>query len=551
MSGTTWSALSSAGTASIRSKSPQEILNLFGPNLNQRERKELAAMREVWYFSLDSGDRPGGIYNSGYDNDEEQYVPVRHEHLNFRYQVLKMIGEGGQGLVVQCLDHKTNNLVAVKILASPYNPMDEKSHSMELRISRELQSERSDVDHGVIRVLSTFHFRGHSYIVLELLKASLHQVIKEAGQQLIDMDMVKTYTRGILLFLSHVKSRGIVHADIKPDNVLVKDTVAGTVRVTDFGTRFYVAPELLLGYLVTYAIDMWALGCTVAEMVIGRELFPSLSNDDHLPCCIEILGKPPRFLVDGALHRNQYFDRRRKPYSPEKRRIPGRYPLERILWGHSQQLINFISCCLRAEPEQPPSSSSSTSSPLAQNSGERAEDVEEEVKEEVVATEVEKKTGDEEEVETEKEESEDEEGDEEDDEDDDEKEKDDDKEDDKEDEEDDDKQKDDDKEEDKEKDDDKEDDKEEDEEDDDKEKDDDKEDDKEKDDDKEEEGEDDKAQKDDNKEDEQEEEEKMEEVQQQLEKRKRGDLERVGRALRSLRSLLRRMLRYSGRPTTQ
>ncbi|XP_075912553.1 dual specificity tyrosine-phosphorylation-regulated kinase 4-like [Petromyzon marinus] len=239
--------------------------------------------------------------------------------------------------------------------------MDEKSQSRELRISRELQSERSDVDHGVIRVLSTFHFRGHSCIVLELLKANLHQVIKEAGEQHIDMDMVKTYTCGILLFLSHVKSRGIVHADIKPDNVLVKDTVAGTVRVTDFGcsffmysqpphvgrTRFYVAPELLLGYLVTYAIDMWALGCTVAELVTGRELFSSLSNEDHLPCCIEILGKPPRCLVDGAPYRNQYFDRRGKPYSPEKRRIPRRYPLERILWGHSQQLINFISCCLR------------------------------------------------------------------------------------------------------------------------------------------------------------------------------------------------------------
>ncbi|XP_075912556.1 dual specificity tyrosine-phosphorylation-regulated kinase 2-like [Petromyzon marinus] len=216
MSGTTWSALSSAGTASIRSQSPQAILNLFGPHLSRRERKELAAMREVWYFSLDSGDRPGGFSNGGYDNDEEHYVPVQHEHLNFRYQVLNMIGEGGQGLVVKCLDHKTNNLVAVKILASPSNPMDEKSQSRELRISRELQSERSDVDHGVIRVLSTFHFRGHSCIVLELLKANLNQVIKEAGEQHIDMDMVKTYTCGILLFLSHVKSRGIVHADIKP-----------------------------------------------------------------------------------------------------------------------------------------------------------------------------------------------------------------------------------------------------------------------------------------------------------------------------------------------
>ncbi|XP_061430644.1 dual specificity tyrosine-phosphorylation-regulated kinase 4-like [Lethenteron reissneri] len=173
---------------------------------------------------------------------------------------------------------------------------------MELQIALELQGEGSDEYFNVIKVLNRFYFRGHHCIVLELLKESLHEVIRNVGLRRLDMAMVKTYTRGILKFLCHINSRKIVHADIKPENVLVKDTVTGTVRVTDFGTSFfvesqpmnvggileYLAPELLLGYSLTCGVGMWALGCTVAELATGRELFRSDSHEDHLPRCIEV-----------------------------------------------------------------------------------------------------------------------------------------------------------------------------------------------------------------------------------------------------------------------
>ncbi|XP_061437007.1 dual specificity tyrosine-phosphorylation-regulated kinase 3-like [Lethenteron reissneri] len=114
---TTWSALSSARTASIRSKSPQAILALFGPQMTHREKLELVAIQEVWYFALRN--RSWGPNNDGYDDHEHHYIPVQHEHLHYRYEVLKKIGEGGQGQVIRCLDHMRNTLVAVKILVSP------------------------------------------------------------------------------------------------------------------------------------------------------------------------------------------------------------------------------------------------------------------------------------------------------------------------------------------------------------------------------------------------------------------------------------------------
>ncbi|XP_061404148.1 dual specificity tyrosine-phosphorylation-regulated kinase 4-like [Lethenteron reissneri] len=387
---TTWSALSSEGNASICSKSPQEILALFGPHLTNREKLELAAMQEVWYFALFN--KSQGFNNDGYDDYERNYILFRHEHLRYRYEVLKKIGEGGQGQVIQCLDHKRNILVAIKILVSPSSSKQETYQKMELQIALELQDEGSDEDFNVIKVLNIFHFRGHYCIVMELLKESLHEVIRNAGLRRLDMAMVKTYTRGILKFLRHIHSRKIVHADIKPENVLVKDTVTGTVRITDFGTSFfvesqpmnvggtleYLAPELLLGYSLTCGVDMWALGCTVAELATGRELFRSNSHEDHLPRCIEILGMPPRYMVNGAPDRTQFFDHRGKMFCPGKKRVPGSFPLHRVLKSDDPEFVKFISSCLRLMVGKEWSRHSAHTSLLAQASKEKLKVVEEE-----------------------------------------------------------------------------------------------------------------------------------------------------------------------------
>ncbi|XP_075921888.1 dual specificity tyrosine-phosphorylation-regulated kinase 3-like [Petromyzon marinus] len=104
-------------------------------------------------------------------------------------------------------------------------------------------------------------------------------------------------------------------------NVLLANIVDGIVRVRNFassffvdgktshvgGTLAYVAPEVLLGYPATCAVDTWSLGCTVAKLATDRELFLSFSRDDHLACCIEILGMPPKEMVEKARKRAAYF----------------------------------------------------------------------------------------------------------------------------------------------------------------------------------------------------------------------------------------------------
>ncbi|CAM9617337.1 unnamed protein product [Lampetra fluviatilis] len=121
------------------------------------------------------------------------------------------------------------------------------------------------------------------------------------GQWYIDEDNLRSYTRGIVRFLAYTKSRGIVHGDIKPENVLLKNNSSSVVRVTDFGFSFfvdqqpsliggtlaYMAPEVVLSNPTTCAVDMWSLNCTVAKLAIRKELFVSDMDIDHVACCIE------------------------------------------------------------------------------------------------------------------------------------------------------------------------------------------------------------------------------------------------------------------------
>ncbi|XP_078460705.1 dual specificity tyrosine-phosphorylation-regulated kinase 4-like [Lampetra planeri] len=344
------------------------ILALFEPHLTERQKLELTTMDEIWYFTLDDGEEEtsrGGIRNHGYDDQENNYIPVKHEHFNYRFELGRKIGQGGQGMVVRCLDHKTQTLVALKILASPTHFKDEAYQMMELRMSMELQTVRSDVDYNVANVMDIFYFRGHKCIVMELLKKSLHQVLIDMGQWRIDEDDLRSYARGIVRFLAYTKSRGIVHGDIKPGNVLLKNNSSSVVRVTDFGFSFfvdqqtsfiggtlpYMAPEVVLGYPATCAADMWSLGCTVAKLVIRKELFVSDMNNDHVACCIEILGMPPKRMVKKAPRRASFFDPFGKPHWPSRTRLPGSVPLDHVLQGCGAQLVSFVKCCLQWDPK--------------------------------------------------------------------------------------------------------------------------------------------------------------------------------------------------------
>ena len=129
-------------------------------------------------------------------------------------------------------------------------------------------------------------------------------------RQTMPMILVKIYTYQLARALAYIHAKGVCHRDIKPQNLLVdpsrhvltlcdfgsaKKLVAGEPNVSYICSRFYRAPELIFGAVeYTPAIDVWSMGCVMAEMLNNTPLFPGESGVDQLVEIIKILGTPTR-----------------------------------------------------------------------------------------------------------------------------------------------------------------------------------------------------------------------------------------------------------------
>jgi dual specificity tyrosine-phosphorylation-regulated kinase 2/3/4 len=125
------------------------------------------------------------------------------------------------------------------------------------------------------------------------------------------MMFVKCIAKQMLVAMSYMRSLGIIHCDIKPENILLVEPTKSAVRLIDFGTscfecrkvynyiqsRYYRAPEIILGISYTAAIDMWSLACILMELLAGRPLFNGDDEQEHLAMIMEFRGVPPIRLI--------------------------------------------------------------------------------------------------------------------------------------------------------------------------------------------------------------------------------------------------------------
>ena len=122
-------------------------------------------------------------------------------------------------------------------------------------------------------------------MVFENLSINLREVLKKFGRDVgINMKAVRSYAQQMFLGLSLLRKCNILHADLKPDNILINDA-RSLLKICDLGSaadaseggitpylvsRFYRAPEIILGVPYDFAIDMWSIGCTLFELATGR-----------------------------------------------------------------------------------------------------------------------------------------------------------------------------------------------------------------------------------------------------------------------------------------
>ncbi|KAG1440389.1 hypothetical protein G6F56_011945 [Rhizopus delemar] len=158
----------------------------------------------------------------------------------------------------------------------------------------------------------------------------------------------------------------MIHCDLKPENILLKYPKKSTIKVIDFGSscaedqrlytyiqsRFYRAPEIILQLEYTKAIDMWSVGCIIAELYMGLPLFPGKDEQDQLCCIIEVLGMPDTQLIARSQRRNLFFDHYNQPImmNQGKRRRPSGKSLSQALGCNDPLFLDFIKKTLQWDP---------------------------------------------------------------------------------------------------------------------------------------------------------------------------------------------------------
>ncbi|KAJ7580985.1 hypothetical protein C8J56DRAFT_958751 [Mycena floridula] len=352
---------------------PQAVLQSSQARyLSEYERKEMLDFPSIYCIGAQSKKKPATLDNStnnyGYDDDRGDYLVVNHDHLAYRYEIIDILGKGSFGQVLHCRDHCSGESVAIKIIRNK-----KRFHHqalVEIKILDNLRKWDSEEKHHVIKMTEHFYFRNHLCIAMELLSINLYELIKANGFVGFSTALIRRFTSQMLMSLQLMRHHRIVHCDLKPENVLLRHPAKSAIKVIDFGSsclehekiytyiqsRFYRSPEVILGMNYHMAIDMWSLGCILAELYTGFPIFPGENEQEQLSCIMEVLGPPDKDFINRSSRKKLFFETNGNPRpvvnSKGRRRKPGSKTIAQVLRCQDEEFVDFIAKCLIWDPER-------------------------------------------------------------------------------------------------------------------------------------------------------------------------------------------------------
>uniref|UniRef100_A0A8C4I685 non-specific serine/threonine protein kinase n=1 Tax=Dicentrarchus labrax TaxID=13489 RepID=A0A8C4I685_DICLA len=289
-------------------------------------------------------------------------VLVQHEvlcSLKNSYEVLEFLGRGTFGQVVKCWKRGTNEVVAVKILKN--HPSYARQGQIEVEILARLSSENAD-EHNVVRALECFQHRSHTCLVFEMLEQNLYDFLKQNKFSPLPLKIIRPILQQVATALKKLKSLGLIHADLKPENIMLVDPTRQPyrVKVIDFGSashvskavcstylqsRYYRAPEIILGLPFCEAIDMWSLGCVIAELFLGWPLYPGALEYDQIRYICQTQGLPAEQLLNKGTKTSRFFSKESdSPYASWRLKTTEEHEKETGL--KSKEARKYIFSCL-------------------------------------------------------------------------------------------------------------------------------------------------------------------------------------------------------------
>ncbi|XP_024132254.1 homeodomain-interacting protein kinase 2 isoform X2 [Oryzias melastigma] len=235
------------------------------------------------------------------------------------YSVMQFIGEGYFGRVARCLNRGTNETVAVKILKKDTNSdQDAEKEVSILKLISVLNPDQCNL----VRFLETFQHLGYKCLAFEMLELDLYQLILQMGENPMALFRIRPIAKQLLVALDALKSLGVLHTDIKPDNVMIVSKGDIRIKLVDFGLAVlasqvqpgymvspvgYRAPEVSLGLPFTEAIDVWGLGCVLLFLYVGDNFFSVTSEYQMMRHIVELLGQPEDRLLLAGQYSEKFF----------------------------------------------------------------------------------------------------------------------------------------------------------------------------------------------------------------------------------------------------
>ncbi|KAM8877980.1 homeodomain-interacting protein kinase 3 isoform 1-T2 [Synchiropus picturatus] len=296
---------------------------------------------------------------AGGDGD---YQVVQHEVLcsiKNTYEVLDFLGRGTFGQVVKCWKRGTGEIVAVKILKN--HPSYARQGQIEVGILARLSGENAD-EHNLVRAFECFQHRSHTCLVFEMLEQNLYDFLKQNKFSPLPLKVIRPVLQQVATALKKLKSMGLIHADLKPENIMLVDPVRQPyrVKVIDFGSashvskavcstylqsRYYRAPEIILGLPFCEAIDMWSLGCVIAELFLGWPLYPGALEYDQIRYISQTQGLPADHLLNSGTKTTRFFCRESdSPYAAWRLKSTDEHETETGM--KSKEARKYIFSCL-------------------------------------------------------------------------------------------------------------------------------------------------------------------------------------------------------------
>ena len=276
------------------------------------------------------------VSNDGKDNKENNLIVFENDEIkgpDNTYKVIDILGQGISGQVFKVQSLTDNNFYALKIIK---NREAYKNQSLiELKILTLLKKKEKDKNIHIIKLQDYFFYYKHLCIVFELLTEDLYQFLQHKIMG-ISLRTIRTISKQILEATQEFHKAKIIHCDLKPENILLKidkddSHINGSIniKVTDFGSscfegqtlykyiqsRYYRAPEVIIGIPYNEKIDIWSIGCICAELYLGVPLLQGSCEYEQLKKIIELFGDLPFYMMQNGRNFNKYYkiDKYNKP----------------------------------------------------------------------------------------------------------------------------------------------------------------------------------------------------------------------------------------------